>query len=399
MKNLAVIIGVASFAVLGLAEVALVQDLNWDCVKPVYIIAGDLDGNGWDDIAVACHSCNTIPLGLNPGSEVCPAPCPVPWPAPKVFSLGDSPTALAWGLFFRIKPPCDPAYEIKIVAVTQYQPAWTSFRFCDPLTPKLSTLDMVTATHLALGDFNGDGVLDVAVLDSLGLKIVFPTVKIGPIDLAPHAQICQVAFIASGDFDRDGDLDIVVASNNILLFFENECLGKFKFKTSMVLGHMLRAIAVADFNDDAKVDLAIVDPAFSALTVLHNDGCWKFHVAQRVKLDGEPVFVVAADFDRDGDLDLAVAEYRADRVTLLRNIDGKFAVDRYVPVGKNPISLAIGDFDRNAISDLAVALHGGGPAGTGPAIQVIYNPLCAEDDCTKKPPCCRPGIPPAPHTP
>lgn len=377
-----------------LAQVPVVQDLNWDCVRPVYIVAGDLNGDGWDDIAVACHSCNTIHVGLNPKATACPAPCPVAWPAPKKFSLGDSPTVLGSGLFY---DKAKDAYEIKLVTATQYLPAWATFKVSDVTPPKLAPLSTVTATHLTLGDFDGDGVLDVAVLDSLGLKIVFPGSRIAPIDLTGLAQICHVAFLAPGDFDRDGDLDLVVASNNSLLFFENACLGKFAFKTSVVLGHMLRGIAILDYDQDGKPDLAIVDPAFSALTVVRNAGCWKFEVAQRVKLDGQPVFVVAADFDRDGKIDLAVAEYEANCVTILRNTGKTFAVDRNISVGRNPISLAVGDFDRNGILDLAVALYGGGPSGTGPAVQVIYNPLCAPDDCSGKAPCCQPGEPKVRH--
>ncbi len=393
MKRIAVLGLLAAVGLGAFAQVPLIQDLKWDCVRPVYIIAGDFNADGWDDLAVACHSCNTILAGLNPGSATCPAPCPVAWPAPKAFTLPDSPVALAWGLVYdRTKD----AYEIRIFTATQYLPGWTSFKVADPASLKLTTLPTVTATHITLADFNGDGILDLAVLDSLGLKVYFPTAKIDPIDLSPFAQICHVAFIAPGDFDRDGDVDLVVASNNSLLFFENECLGKFKFKTSIVLGHMLRGIAIADFDDDGKPDLGIVDPAFSAFTYVHNDGCWRFSVAQRIKLDGEPVFVVSADFNRDGKTDLAVAEYSGDRVTLLVNLGGKFGVERMIPVGKNPISLAVGDFDRNGIPDLAVALFGGGPAGTGPAVQIIYNPMCATDDCTKKAPCCETGTPAGP---
>lgn len=389
MKSLVVAACVVGLAVLGFGGVPIVQDLDWDCVRPVYIVAGDLDGNGWDDIAVACHSCNTVHLGLNPGTKV----CPVLWPKPKVFSLADSPVVLAWGLFL-IQPV---TYETRLVTATQYLPAWAAFTVPDPPTVKLTTFPGVTATHLTLGDFNEDGVLDVAILDSLGLKIFFPKVEIPTIDIAPYAQICNVAFLATGDFDREGDLDLVVASNNSLLFFENVGAGQFAFKMSLVLGHMLRGIAVADLDIDGKPDLAVVDPAFAALTILRNVGCWKFEIIQRIKMDGEPVFVVTADFTRDGKVDLAVAEYAKDRVTLFSNLDGKFKVEGYVAVGKNPISLAVGDFDRNAISDLAVALYGGGPGGVGPAVQVIYNPLCAKDDCTREAPCCKPGVLPKAH--
>lgn len=388
MKQVALVSVVLGLFVGGWGQIPLVQDLAWDCIRPVYIGAGDLNGDGWDDIALACHSCNTILVGLNPRSSTCPPPCPVTWPTPKTFPLGDSPVALSWGLFFNEKIE---AYEIKVVVITQYLPAWASFKVTQPSPPKLTPLPLVTATHLTLGDFDADGVLDVAVLDSLSLKIIFPDSNLSPIDLSRYAQICHVAFLTAGDFDRDGDLDLVVASNNSLLFFENTCLGKFAFKTAVVLGHMLRSIALLDIDDDGKLDLAVVDPAFSAVSLVRNDGCWKFSTAQRIKLDGGPVFVVAADFNRDGKTDLAVAEYEANCVTMLRNTGKLFAVDRGIAVGKNPISLAVGDFDRNGILDLAVALFGGGPSGTGPAVQVIYNPMCTPDDCTGTPPCCQPG--------
>lgn len=381
-------------AVLAAGQIPLVQDLDWKCVKPVYVIAGDFNGDGWDDFAVACHSCNTIHVGLNPGSATCPGSCPVSWPAPRVFTLADAPVALAWGLFGKGVGP----YEKRLVVVTQYIPAWGSFRVTDP-DVKLISLPLVTTIHVIVEDFNGDGSLDVAVLDPLGLRIVFPTGGIPPISLAGLIPCCgQPAFLGAADFDRDGDVDIVVAAATSLLFFENKECGKFVHKVTVPVGMSLRSLAVADFDDDAKADIAVTDPSFGAVAIVQNQGCWKFVVTSRLKLDQEPVFIIAFDCDRDGKVDLAVAEYSGNYVSIVRNLGGgKFKVDRSIPVGRNPISVAAGDFDRNGIPDLVVALFGGGPAGTGPAVQIIYNPCCALDDCTEKPPCCPPGKLPPRH--
>ncbi len=386
MKRTFLVAVALGWVVSGLGQVPAVQDITWDCVVPVYVIAGDFNGDGWDDFALACHSCNTVFVGLNPGSKECPAKCPVPWEKPTTFSLADSPTALAWGLFGKGVGP----YEKRIVVVTQYQPAWASFKVTDPAVVKLTSLPLITANHVIVGDFDGDGGLDIAVLDSIGLKVIFPDTKIAPLDLSPYAEPCNVAFLGTGDFDRDGDLDIVVATTSKLVFFENVCLGNFAFKTGLLVGHGVRGLAIADLTNDGKVDFAVVDPAFKALIIVHNLGCWAFEVVARIKMDQEPVFVVAFDGDRDTWVDLAVAEFGGNRVTLVRNAGGKFEVKGVVPVGKGPISLAVGDFNRDAIPDLAVALNGA-------VAQIIYNPFCALDDCKKAAPCCSPGALPTKH--
>jgi len=370
------------------AQVGTVQDLNWDCVKPAYVIAGDFNGDGFDDFAVACHSCNMIVIGLNPTDRECRKSCPVAWPAPKAFSLGDAPNALAWGLFgFGVGP-----YEKKIVAITQYTPAWTSFKVTDA-SASLTTLPLITAVHVITGDFNGDGALDVAVLDPVGLSVHFisgrPGTSIASINLRPHMIGGQPAFLAAADFDRDGDLDLVVSSGTSLHFFENTCSGKFAHKLELPVAVSLRAIAVVDFDNDGRVDLAVVDPAFGGLVAIRNMGCWSFEVTARVKLDQEPVFVIPVDLNRDGRADFAVAQYGGNVVSLVLNQGaGKFRLERSIPVGRDPISIAAGDFNRDGILDLVVALSGGGPNGVGPAIQVIYNPLCTPDDCTDTAPCC-----------
>lgn len=370
---------------------SLIQDLAWDCIRPVYVIAGDFDGNGWDDIAVACHSCDAVLLGLNPGDN----DCPVLWGSPKELKLTDSPTALDWGLFGKGIGP----YHKKIVVATQYKPAWGMFSAEDK-SVNLKSRDLVTISHLTTGDFNGDGSLDVALLDPLGLKLDFPTGAIAAIDLSPYSEPGQPSFVNKGDFDRDADLDLVISSGTSLLFFENDGTGNFSFKEAIPVGLSLRATAVADFDDDGDVDLATVDPKFGALAILHNEGCWKFVVTARIKMDKNPVFVIPFDCDRDGDIDLAVAEFAGNCISIATNVDkGSFTIARVMGVGNNPTVLAVGDFDRNGIPDLVVAFYGGGPAGQGPAAQIVYNPCCAIDDCTNVAPCCEEGMAPAPCGP
>lgn len=388
------------------AQTPLIQALDWDCVRPFYVIAGDFNGDGWDDIALACHSCDTIMVALNPTQQS----CPVEWGALKAYKLSDSPVGLAWGMFGKGVGP----YVKEIVGITQYTPAWTVFNTDDPKA-SLRPLELVTATHVALGDFNGDGGLEIAVLDSLGLSIVFLGVDVKAVRLSSsctlkvevhHSGLVPVAlsdessgepaFLNTADFDRDGDLDLVVSSGTSLLFFENDGTGLFSLRVKLPVGLSLRAIAVADLDGDADADLAVVDPKFGALAVIENQGCWRFDITARIKMDLGPVFVVAFDCDRDGDQDLTVAQFDGNCIFIAyNNGSGKFSVERTYDVGNDPIGLAVGDFDRNGIPDLVVALNGGGPAGAGPAAQIIYNPCCALDDCGETPPCCGTEPPPS----
>lgn len=385
--SMVLVSGLLGFA--GMAATPVIQDLSWDCVRPVYVIAGDLNGDDWDDIALACHSCDTILLGLNPRCK----DCPVPWETPKTLRLTDSPTALDWGLFGKGVGP----YHKKIVVTTQYKPAWGIFTAKDS-SVSLKSYSAVTLSHVKTGDFNEDGGLDIVVLDPLGLKLAFPLGGIPDIDLSPYSQPGQPAFVNSGDFDRDADLDLVVSSGTKLLLFKNQGGGDFVFQGALSAGLLARGTAIADLDGDADEDIALVDPKFGALMVFENRGCWDFKLKLRIKLDKGPVFIVAFDCDRDADIDLAVAEFDGDTVVVATNNGrGTFTIAKAYKVGKNPVGLAVGDFDHNAIPDLAVALYGGGPAGEGPALQVIYNPCCATDDCTGKAPCCEgEGAPPPP---
>lgn len=387
MKRKALFVGAAVTCFIGWAAAGpVIQDLAWDCVLPVYVIAGDLDGNGWDDIALACHSCDSVLVGLNPGN----VQCPVTWPMPKVFELRDSPIALAWGLFGRGVGP----YHKQVVVVTQYMPAWSSFKVSGS-SAAVSRLHAVTVSHVAVGDFDRNGSLDVAILDPLGFKVLFPQGGGGPIDLAGLVQAGEPAFLAPADFDRDGDLDLVISSGTSLLFYENDGAGVFTLKLTKPVGLALRAIAVADFDGDTDPDLAVVDPQFGALAILENLGCWDFRITARIKMDQGPVFVIPFDCDRDGDIDLAIAEFEGNTVLIAKNNGrGEFTVELLFQVRNNPIGLAVGDFDHNAIPDLVVALYGGGPTGNGPAAQIIYNPCCVVDDCTDTAPCCDQPAPP-----
>ncbi len=405
-----------------------VQTLDPGAIQPVYLLSADLNRDGYPDLAVACHSSNSVVVFENTRTPCGSFNGPVRW------ELGDSPVALAAGFFLdpvcSTAPQCFPYTSVfpNIVAVTQYQPGLVRFSPVEPKAPFLKlvsggplgvrVLPFTTLTHLVLADFDKDGATDVAVLDGISMKIgvylgsraaLYTPIAAQDSTAKPPDKLInlegeQAYFLGVADFDRDGILDLVVSVDGNLFFYP----GNGGVPTKVKLGKKLVSFALADFNRDGYIDIAVVDPEFGALTVVFNRGCWQFERGPRLKFDGQPVAVVAGDFDRNGLVDLAVAEKEANRVSFVVNelsnlweikrpdpctysvtppekVDHVgFKVAQVVEVGKGPVALAVDDFDLNGFLDLAVAVFGENK------VQLIYNP-CLCQDCTGKIPCSTPA--------
>jgi hypothetical protein len=134
---------------------------------------------------------------------------------------------------------------------------------------------------VAVGDFNGDGIPDLAVANGSAVSVL-----LGNGDGTFQAQVSYAAgigpiFVAAGDFNGDGKLDLAVAtSGGVRVLLGN---GDGTFQTtpiSYVAGRTPQAVAVGDFNGDGAADLAVAncDSSISAgsndVSILLNDGSW-----------------------------------------------------------------------------------------------------------------------------
>ena len=112
-----------------------IQPLVLDCVKPVYIVTTDFNRDSYPDLAVACHSCNSIVVLPNLGREA--REC-AQFDESLSFNweLTDAPTALATGYFLDSPSGQNfPYFTVfpNLLAVTQYQPGIV--RFSPPSSP------------------------------------------------------------------------------------------------------------------------------------------------------------------------------------------------------------------------------------------------------------------------
>jgi hypothetical protein len=217
---------------------------------------------------------------------------------------------------------------------------------------------------IAVGDFNGDGKLDLAVANQAGKNL---TILLGNGDgtFTPAASSPSTGdgpfSIAVGDFNGDGKLDLAVAnlSDNTVTILLGNGDGTFTpAAASPSTGTAPMAVAVGDFNGDGKLDLAVANSGSNNVTILLGNGDGTFTPAAASPGTGNgPSGLAVGDFNGDGKLDLAVTNQNSNNVTiLLGNGDGTFTPAASSPsTGYGPLSIAVGDFNGDGKLDLAVA--------------------------------------------
>lgn len=218
---------------------------------------------------------------------------------------------------------------------------------------------------LAVGDFNNDGQADVAVFDLFT----------GPIDLflglggGRFGSPLKVTTpsrepLAVGDFNRDGKLDLVSGGVDVLL---GQGDGRFAPAVSYPVSEA-RQIAVADLNGDGRLDLAVATGRTRTIDVLlgGGDGSFAAPVSYPVQVPSgnftETVAVAVGDLNRDGRPDVIAGtqtEYPmccAEVSVFPAGAGGGFLGPVKYPLLPSPVNdVSVGDFDRDGKLDVAVA--------------------------------------------
>ena len=228
------------------------------------------------------------------------------------------------------------------------------------------------ANPIAIGaaDLDGDGNIDLVVTNSTSNRISvllgngdgsFKTAKTS----TTPSSAGGAYGLALGDFDGDGILDLAAVNNaNQVNIFLGDGSGKFTISSGspFTVGSGATTVAVGDLNADGFLDFVTANPSASTVTVMRGDGTGNAFISSVINLPNgsSPSGVVIDDFNGDGKPDLAVTESNSGFVAvLLGNNDTTFGTATNYATGSTPIGVTTGDFNADGIRDLVVSNQNG----------------------------------------
>jgi hypothetical protein len=330
-------------------------------ISPYFVVAADLNKDGYLDLAASNTVSHSITVFLNRGNGTF-------GDGVEYKTNGFTPYALAAG-------DLDGDGNIDLVCGNMFSVNVSIFynkgdgTFEDAVLMKADAGPMFTS----IADLDGDGRPDLAICnighDDVSVFFNRGRRQFEHGDTYPCRGVVPYSIIAA-DFDGDGDIDLAtgnIYSSNISVF-ENLGHGTFAEARTYKTDSLTQILYAADFNHDGRPDIVTGNGGSDTISVLINDGTGGFlpAVNYRVKL---PQGVTAGDIDGDGDIDIATANQSANTTSVLLNRgDGTFqpAIDFQVQ-GLYPTGVLMADLDRNGKMDLVTANSGSNN------LSILYN--------------------------
>jgi hypothetical protein len=179
---------------------------------------------------------------------------------------------------------------------------------------------------------------------------------------SPIGGFPAVQFVATGDFNHDGIADLAVLSvgspGTVAVSLGNGD-GTFGKSTSYDVGSNPQSITVADVNQDGKLDLLVCNMYDNTVSILLGNGDGTFQPQLTTATRYYPIFIAVGDFNHDGIPDMATADWDDQTLGIhLGNGDGTFQPE-VTYSASSPYGLVIGDFNQDGIEDIATAYGGG----------------------------------------
>jgi hypothetical protein len=333
---------------------------------PLALAVGDFNNDGFPDLVLGNSSPDangnyTLSVFLSNGTGLYGTPTTVALPAsPTSFQNA---AAFAVGDFNN-----DGNLDLAVAGDNSDQALILLGNGAGSFTPTAIVKTGFTPNSIVVGDFNGDGNADIAVTNrgSATVSVFLGDGKgnLNPVSASPATGSFPY-WLAIGDFNGDGKQDLVVANffgGNVTILLGNGDGTFTPSPSSPATGVYPVALTVADFNGDGKQDVAVVNQYSKTVTILLGDGKGDFTPTSTSPTTGNGANSIATgDFNGDGIPDLAVANGSDNTISIfLGKGDGTFPTSQLVSVasGTGPGSVNVGDINGDGFEDVIV---------TGPA--------------------------------
>jgi hypothetical protein len=329
---------------------------------PRSVATGDFNGHGKLDLAVANNFSNDVSILLGTGTGS--------FGGAINFSVGNHPIAVATGDFNGDGKPDLAVANLLSNSVSILLGTGTG-----SFGPATNFAVGTDPRSVAIGDLNGDGNLDLAVANLVSSALANPVASVSillgtgtgsfgsPTNFAVGREPYNES-VAIGDFNGDGKLDLAVAnassiSVSILL---GTGTGSFGPATNFGVGTNPFSVAIGDFNGDGKPDLAVANLDSRNVSILLGTGTGSFGGATNFNVGSLPVSVATGDFNGDGKPDLAVANFDSQNISILLNATTALPV----------VTIAASDSTATESGPTTGTFRVSRTGGTGSALTVFY---------------------------
>lgn len=258
------------------------------------------------------------------------------------------------------------------VSVMRNQSSPGSFNFA----PKFDLIFQGATRCISTGDFDGDGKIDIAVVDNgiNGIRIYRNTSVPGtfsfasPIDISANGSYQ----LATGDINGDGKMDLVYGSGSSIGVLRNTSsgTGSISFATAQTFNNSfyLTGVAIADVDGDGRPDVGTSCPGDNRVTALRNTttpGSTTISFATVVSFptnSSYPYRLFLGDFDKDNKIDFVTNNFSGGTTSIFRNtsVPGtiSFAPTVNLASPSSNYRLGVGDADGDGNVDLVTKSSG-----------------------------------------
>ena len=306
-------------------------------IRPESLWMGDVNGDGKPDLAIVNGGSDSVSVLLNTTATGATTPSFAPQAQ---FATGSAPRSVSMGdIDGDGKPDLAIANAAGSVCVLLNRTA------PGDTTPSFATQEQFATgsnpQSVSLGDIDGDGKPDLAIanLSSDSVSVLLNTTAPGATTASfapqhPFATGSGPNSVSMGDFNGDGKPDLAVVNGgsvSVSVLLNTTAPGAstptFVPQTQFTTGRGPNSVSIGDINGDGRPDLAIVNFGSNSVSVLLNTTATgattpSFAPQAQFKTDSFALSASMGDVNGDGKPDLAISNFFPTGVSVLLNQTG-----------------------------------------------------------------------------